>query len=109
MDSSILQPLLESGTAKYAVPGAQLGLLRGAERVVVNAGVRNRRDNRPVVESTTFHAGSIAKALTGLVILDAARNGALDLGAPCASPSSKAMGVLPGGLPRMLNVSPPSR
>ena len=67
MESSVLQPLLESGIAKYAVPGAQVGLLRGAERVVVSAGVCDQRDNRPVVDSTAFHAGSIAKALTGLV------------------------------------------
>ncbi len=85
MESSVLQPLLESGIAKYAVPGAQVGLLRGAERVVVSAGVCDQRDNRPVVDSTAFHAGSIAKALTGLVILDAARNGDLDLDAPCAA------------------------
>ena len=78
MESSSLQPLLESGMATYAVPGAQVGLLRGAERVVVGTGVCDQRNSRPVLDSTAFHAGSIAKALTGLVILDAARNGDLD-------------------------------
>ena len=73
MDSSTVQPLLESSITKYAVPGAQLGLLRGAERLVASAGIRDLRDNLPVVDATAFHAGSIAKALTGLVILDAAR------------------------------------
>ena len=85
MDSSVVRPLLERGIAKYAVPGAQVGLLRGAERVVVSAGVCDQRDNRPVVDRTAFHAGSIAKALTGLVVQDAARNGDLDLDAPCAA------------------------
>ena len=85
MEPSILQPLLEGGMAKYSVPGAQLGLLRGAERVVVSAGVCDQGDTRPVVDATAFHAGSLAKALTGLVIMNAARNGDLDLDAPCAA------------------------
>ncbi len=75
MEPSILQPLLEGGMAKYSVPGAQLGLLRGAERVVVSAELCDQGNTRPAVDATAFHAGSLAKALTGLLILNAARNG----------------------------------
>ena len=52
---------------------------------MVSAGVCDQREQRPVVDATAFHAGSIAKALTGLVILDAARNGDLELDSPCAA------------------------
>ena len=38
----------------------------------------------PVGPSTSFHAGSIAKSLTGLVVADAARRGELDLDVPCS-------------------------
>ena len=85
MDPTAVQALLESSMRKYAVPGAQLGLLRGSERLVVCAGTRDLRDDVPVNDATAFHAGSIAKALTGLVVLDAARRGDLALDEPCAA------------------------
>ncbi|MET0998876.1 MAG: serine hydrolase domain-containing protein [Marmoricola sp.] len=84
MDSGAVRGLLDQALAQYSVPGAQVGLVRGAERVVVCAGARGLRDRRPVVRETPFHAGSIAKAVTGLVVLDAARRGDLDLDLPCS-------------------------
>ena len=66
---------------------------RGPARAAARCGTRGASarasatsaTTEPVVDGTAFHAGSIAKALTGLVILDAARNGDLDLDAPCAA------------------------
>jgi CubicO group peptidase (beta-lactamase class C family) len=84
MQRADAQSLLDDALGEYAVPGAQLGLLRGDERMVVCAGIRGLQDDRPVVPETAFHAGSLAKAVTGLVILDAARRGDLDLDLPCS-------------------------
>ena len=69
--------------ADYLVPGAQLGLLRGGERVVVCAGVLAEGNSDPVVRTTTFHVGSIAKSVAALLTVDAARRGLVDLDAPC--------------------------
>jgi CubicO group peptidase (beta-lactamase class C family) len=69
--------LLTDACERQLVPGAQLGLLRDGERLVVCAG-------GGVVSTTRFHAGSIAKAVTALVVLDAARRGEVDLDVPCS-------------------------
>jgi CubicO group peptidase (beta-lactamase class C family) len=78
-----VRSLLEDAAAEFAVPGAQLGLLHGDRRGVVCSGSIEAAGERPVVASTAFHAGSLAKAVTGLVVLDAARTGRLDLDTPC--------------------------
>lgn len=67
----------------YDVPGAQVGLLRRGERTVVCRGSSDLEGRHPAAPGTAFHAGSLAKSLTGLVVLDAARGGELDLDVPC--------------------------
>ena len=84
MDSAALQHLLDSAIEEYAVPEAQLGLLRGKERTVVCAGSVAVDSADPVVARTAFRAGSLAKSLTGLLVLDAASRGELSLDVPCS-------------------------
>jgi CubicO group peptidase (beta-lactamase class C family) len=73
------QELLDEAVGQLGVPGAQLGVLSGRDRIVVCSGTLLAGGDEPVVESTAFHAGSIAKAMAGLVVLDAARAGKLAL------------------------------
>ena len=84
MDSAAVQQLLDSAIEEYAVPGAQLGLLSGKERTVACAGSVGVDSADPVVAQTAFRAGSLAKALTGLLVLDAANRGDLSLDVPCS-------------------------
>ena len=79
-----LQGMLDVAIEDFGVPGAQLGLLRDGQRHVVCSGSLDIGGDRPVVESTAFHTGSLAKAVTGLLVLDAARAGKLALDVPCA-------------------------
>ena len=83
MHEADLRGLLEDAAAEFAVPGVQLGLLHGGRRSLVCSGSLEAAGERPVVASTAFPAGSLAKAVTGLIVLDAARTGLLDLDAPC--------------------------
>jgi CubicO group peptidase (beta-lactamase class C family) len=83
MDRARVEELLTAGCDEFHVPGAQLGVLQGNERVVVWAGTLSDRGSEPVTGSTRFHAGSIAKSLTALVVMDAARRGDLDLDVGC--------------------------
>jgi CubicO group peptidase (beta-lactamase class C family) len=85
MDAEALRSELAALAAEHAVPGAQVGLLRGDDRVVVCAGTYGVGDATPVGPEALFHAGSIAKALTALTVLDAARRGEVDLDAPCSA------------------------
>jgi CubicO group peptidase (beta-lactamase class C family) len=83
MDSERAADALRAGCAEFLVPGAQLGLLRGDERMVVCAGTVAAGAAPPVEPTTAFHAGSIAKSLVALLVVDAARRGELDLDTPC--------------------------
>jgi CubicO group peptidase (beta-lactamase class C family) len=85
VDTVALQAELDALVATHAVPGAQVGLLRGEDRVVLCAGTYGVDDPRPVEPDALFHAGSIAKAVTALTVLDAARRGEIDLDAPCSA------------------------
>src|SRR4051812_6791464 len=84
MDLENVEQLLREACEEFAVPGAQLGLQVGADRVVACHGTLDARASAPVVRATKFHAGSIAKSLTALVICGAARAGTLELDAPCS-------------------------
>jgi len=83
MHEADLRALLQDAAAEFAVPGVQLGLLHGGRRSLVCSGSLEATGERPVVASTAFPAGSLAKAVTGLIVLDAARAGLLDLDVPC--------------------------
>ena len=77
---------LDELLATYAVPGVQVGSAprRRASRASP-AGPPTSTGTRPAEATTAFHAGSIAKSLAGLVVLDAARRGEVDLDAPCSA------------------------
>ncbi|WP_377641815.1 serine hydrolase domain-containing protein [Oryzobacter terrae] len=85
MDLERTTALLTDACARLGVPGAQVGLLHGDERVVATSGSVGVEDgSAPVEASTPFHAGSIAKSLAALVVVDAARQGSVDLDVPCS-------------------------
>lgn len=84
MEDENLSALLADACTGFDVPGAQLGVMRGRDRTVVCAGIRELETRAPVTRDTSFHAGSIAKSLVALVVLEAARRGKLDLDRPCA-------------------------
>lgn len=79
MDTRRLGTVLEYGCTEWDVPGAQVGLLRGDERTVLCAGTTTVHGTEPVGPAHAFHAGSIAKSLVALIVVDAARRGELDL------------------------------
>lgn len=83
MDITGWQERLDDACARWRVPGAQLGVVRDGQREVLCSGAI-AEGGTPVGADTAFHAGSLAKSLTGLVVLDAARRGELDLDAPCS-------------------------
>jgi len=55
--------LLTDGCTSFSVPGAQVGLVRGDDRLVVCAGTRDLDARAPVDPGTMFHAGSLTKSL----------------------------------------------
>jgi CubicO group peptidase (beta-lactamase class C family) len=83
VDTRRLATMLEDGCTEWDVPGAQVGLLRGDDRAVLCAGTTALHDGEPVRTDHAFHAGSIAKSLVAVVVLDAARRGELDLDVGC--------------------------
>ncbi len=75
---------LDEEAQRFSVPGAQVGLLRGADRLVVPWGALQAGGTEPVRRTTPFHAGSITKSLVALAVVDAARRGEVDLDTPCS-------------------------
>lgn len=84
MDSEPVAHLLRKACNEFAVPSAQIGLQIGSDRTVACHGSVGNDSSNLVVPATKFHAGSIAKSLTALVICDAARSGELELDVPCS-------------------------
>jgi len=78
VDHDRVSDLLTDGCTSFSVPGAQVGLVRGDDRLVVCAGTRDLDVRAPVDPETSFHAGSLAKSLTALVVVEAARRGEVD-------------------------------
>jgi CubicO group peptidase (beta-lactamase class C family) len=81
---------LAEGCRRHLVPGAQVGVLRAGRRTVLSEGTTEYGGGVPVDAGTYFHAGSVAKALTALVVLDADARGELDVELPCDQQSSAA-------------------
>lgn len=99
IDPAVLQSVLDDGCARWSVPSAQVGLLRGDKRLVVCAGLVDPATGADEVSpSTAFHAGSLAKSLAALVVIDAAHRGELDLDVPT---EAQAVGLWPE-TPRVL-------
>jgi len=88
VDVDGLDELLLASCARFGVPGAQVGLLHCGQRTVRISGVAEQDGDVQVTPRTPFHAGSIAKAVTALVVVDAAARGELDLDVPCSQQSS---------------------
>lgn len=84
IDVSALTSALREAADRHSVPGVQVGLLSGSEHQVVSTGVLTAGSGEPVIDTTRFHAGSLAKALTGQWVLEAAADGLIDLDLPCA-------------------------
>src|SRR6187431_1403329 len=84
MDAEAARSVLDERCGRFAVPGAQLGLLSGKDRVVVAAGVLEYGGSQAVVSTTPFHTGSIAKSLAALTVVDAASRGEFDLDVACS-------------------------
>ncbi|WP_104090864.1 serine hydrolase [Arthrobacter sp. GMC3] len=91
LDTAYWQHRLETAIAKYDVPGAVFGILRtdaavpgrGAEeRVVIAAGVTNKRTGEKVTPASLFQLGSITKTWTATLIMQLVAEGKLDLDAP---------------------------
>jgi CubicO group peptidase (beta-lactamase class C family) len=95
LDSHWLAARLDDALARHRVPGAQVGLRTATERLVVSAGVLAVGSDAPVVDESRFHAGSLAKALTGQWVREAALKGQVDLDAPCSKQSSVDWGDTP--------------
>ncbi len=87
MDVAALNQRLSQGCRRFGVPGAQVGLLQGDQRILLSAGLE-RLAGEPVSDHTPFHVGSIAKALCALIVVDAAERGELALDVPCNEQSS---------------------
>jgi CubicO group peptidase (beta-lactamase class C family) len=79
---------LAQGCRTHAVPGAQVGLLRDGERAVLCEGTAEYGGRVRVDADTFFHAGSIAKAVTAMVVLDADARGELSVDVPLDRQSS---------------------
>lgn len=91
LDAGHWQHRLESLITKYEVPGAIFGILRtetavpgrgSEERVIVAAGVTNKRTGQPVSTQTLFQLGSITKTWTATLLMQLVAEGKLDLDAP---------------------------
>ncbi|MFY1690282.1 serine hydrolase [Plantactinospora sp. WMMB782] len=96
VDAGYWQRRLAQLAERYAVPGAQLGILRLAtepgdedEQVEVCAGVLDTASGRPVTPRALFQIGSVTKVWTATVVMQLVDEGRLDLDAPVAD-------VLPG-------------
>ncbi len=84
-DVTLLSARLGEALEKHRVPGAQIGLLGPSGRHVVSAGTLAVGRDAPVIDATRFHAGSLAKGLTGQWVLEAAAEGLVDLDVPCSA------------------------
>jgi CubicO group peptidase (beta-lactamase class C family) len=67
------------------VPGAVLGVARGAETVEVSCGVTNVDTGVAVTPDTLFQVGSVTKVWTATVVMRLVEQGRLDLDEPVVS------------------------
>ena len=67
---------------KHRVPGAALGILRGADQVLASSGVLNKATGVEVTDDSVFQIGSISKVWTTTVVMQLVDEGLLKLDAP---------------------------
>jgi CubicO group peptidase (beta-lactamase class C family) len=79
---SDVQAALDALAKQHKVPGASLGVLQGAEVVVLTTGVANRNTGVAVTPSTLFQIGSNTKLYTATLVMQLVDEGLVDLDAP---------------------------
>ena len=77
-----IQAALDALAQQHKVPGASLGILQGAEVVVLSTGVANRNTGVPVTPNTLFQIGSNTKLYTATLVMQLVDEGLVDLDAP---------------------------
>jgi CubicO group peptidase (beta-lactamase class C family) len=77
-----IQAALDALAKQHKVPGASLGILQGAEVVVLATGVANRNTGVPVTPATLFQIGSNTKLYTATLVMQLVDEGKVDLDAP---------------------------
>ncbi|MET7283069.1 serine hydrolase [Kribbella sp. NPDC005582] len=82
IDAAHWQRRLTKLAAKYGVPGATLGILRGDELVQAATGVLNKKTGVEVTTDSLFQIGSITKVWTTTLVMQLVEEGLLDLDAP---------------------------
>lgn len=76
---------IESGMARYRVPGVAVGMLYEGEEYVRGYGVTNVNDPQPVDGDTLFRIGSTTKTFTATAIMRLVDEGKVDLDAPVSA------------------------
>ncbi|MFL1375797.1 serine hydrolase domain-containing protein [Nocardiopsis protaetiae] len=84
VDVSYWQRRLTELAERHRVPGAVLGIARGAHDDVVAHGVLNRATGVTTTRDSLFQIGSITKVWTATLAMQLVDEGALDLDAPVA-------------------------
>ncbi|MEV7098736.1 serine hydrolase [Amycolatopsis sp. NPDC051045] len=84
LDAAHWRRRLAALARKHRVPGASLGILRGADQVLAGHGVLNTATGVEVTDDSVFQIGSITKVWTATVVLQLVDEGRVDLDAPVA-------------------------
>jgi CubicO group peptidase (beta-lactamase class C family) len=72
-----LRRLLEEHSSQHSVPGAALGVLRGATTMTTYCGVADTTTGEPVTAKTRFAIGSLGKAMVATAVAHLAAEGRL--------------------------------
>lgn len=80
-DLAAIDAFVEDRMRAHAIPGVALAITHGGA-VVHARGFGDAGDGRPMTADTPLYIGSIAKAFTGLAVLQLVDEGRLDLDAP---------------------------
>ncbi|HEX6402272.1 MAG TPA: serine hydrolase domain-containing protein [Pseudonocardiaceae bacterium] len=82
LDRGRLHDMLSTLARKYQVPGAQLAIHHGGEKVAIEVGELRYGTGRSVTQDTAFPIGSITKAFTATLAMILVADGDIDLDAP---------------------------
>ncbi|MEL7041508.1 MAG: serine hydrolase domain-containing protein [Pseudomonadota bacterium] len=82
MNADALATLLRTIAQKWAVPGAQLSLIKEDQTLLATHGVANARTQSPVTLHTRFQLGSTTKAMLSFIAHQLAQEAIIDLSAP---------------------------
>lgn len=79
---SDLQDALQAGIDTFGVPGASIGIMRGAETVYAAAGLLNARTHVEATPDSIFQIGSITKTFTTTLVMQLVDEGRVELDKP---------------------------